>query len=445
MREKRRYSIRKFTVGAGSVLIGLTLYSGINTVEASENNYETSIKVTNNSSEDDGTSEKKEAIKDNDLNTEQVQTPIKSTGQDTKVNETTDNTGNNSNEYLGEESTLEQEHKEDTSVSEGASIVENNEEITNEQEEATYDDQSSQEHPVKDSDLIEQNTEKATEVQTEQQSEQEVSSTDEPNVVDINQSSDTSEKVEDATDTDGNSSSEVAKESEDTQGSVEDSLEKTELDNTEGSNNEVDTTNNASETNIKVDEKISEDVPYSEDITDNVQPESLNSKEENISINALIDVEVLSNKKLDATHSDGKLQLKMEGRSLVNLGIGSTYPTFQLPSQFKDLMSNPNFRDAVRIDYEARDVLNLKLLDNKSITGNDLNIDPNTGVIYGKISSLVSLGIVTNTAYILTLDLNELTDDGILPGSDQPGSHEYNFKSDVGTGIINLDLLTKKW
>ena len=59
MREKRRYSIRKFTVGAGSVLIGLTLYSGINTVEASENNFETSIKVTNNSSEDDGTSEKR--------------------------------------------------------------------------------------------------------------------------------------------------------------------------------------------------------------------------------------------------------------------------------------------------------------------------------------------------------------------------------------------------
>ena len=55
--------------------------------------------------------QKKEVIKDNDLNTEQVQTPIKSTGQDTKVNETTDNTGNNSNEYLGEESTLEQEHK----------------------------------------------------------------------------------------------------------------------------------------------------------------------------------------------------------------------------------------------------------------------------------------------------------------------------------------------
>ena len=64
-------------------------------------------------------------------------------------------------------------------------------------------------------------------------------------------------------------------------------------------------------------------------------------------------------------------------------------------------------------------------------------------MIYGKISNLVSLGVVTNTAYILTLDLNELNDDGILPGSDQPGTHEYNFKSDVGTGIINLDLLTK--
>ncbi|MER2036477.1 YSIRK-type signal peptide-containing protein, partial [Mammaliicoccus vitulinus] len=50
MRKKMRYSIRKFAVGVGSVLIGLTLYSGVNTVEASENSRETTFNISNSAS-----------------------------------------------------------------------------------------------------------------------------------------------------------------------------------------------------------------------------------------------------------------------------------------------------------------------------------------------------------------------------------------------------------
>ncbi|PTI11589.1 hypothetical protein, partial [Staphylococcus xylosus] len=138
------------------------------------------------------------------------------------------------------------------------------------------------------------------------------------------------------------------------------------------------------------------------------------------------------------SHNDGKLQLKLEGTPLINVGLGSTYPTYQLPPQFRALMSNPNFRNAVRIDYDLPPTLLVGPRRTGSITGSNLNIDPNTGIIYGQAPRLASLSLASRITYTLTLDLNALTAGGILPESDQPGRHEYNFRSAVGSGIINV-------
>src|SRR5699024_1314107 len=144
---------------------------------------------------------------------------------------------------------------------------------------------------------------------------------------------------------------------------------------------------------------------------------------------------------LNASHNNGQLELKLDGSSALDLNIGSTYPTFQLPPQFLALMEDPNFRNAVKIDYDLPGTLLISPRRTGTISGDNLNIDPNTGVIYGVAPNLVSLGILSNINYTLTIDLNQLTEGGILPESDQPGRHEYNFKSAVGSGIIDIGLL----
>ncbi|PNZ94352.1 hypothetical protein, partial [Staphylococcus nepalensis] len=162
---------------------------------------------------------------------------------------------------------------------------------------------------------------------------------------------------------------------------------------------------------------------------------------ENIRMAALADVTLLDNMDLIASHNDGVLSLKLEGYPLVSLGVGNTYPTFQLPEQFYNLMTNPNFKNAVTLDYDLPGVLGA-IRNKGTINGDNLNIDANTGVIFGSVRNLLNLSVGSRVSYNLNIDLNSLTEGGILPGSNQPGRHEYDFTSAVGTGLIDVDLLS---
>ncbi|WP_176723002.1 hypothetical protein, partial [Staphylococcus equorum] len=155
---------------------------------------------------------------------------------------------------------------------------------------------------------------------------------------------------------------------------------------------------------------------------------------------ALADVTLLDNMELTATHDNGILNLQLEGRPLVGLGVGNTYPTFQLSQQFRDLMADPNFINAIELDYDLPGLLGL-VRNTGTLEGSELTIDPNTGVVYGTVENLVNLGVASRVTYNLTIDLNQLTENGMLPESDQPGRQEYNFSSAAGSGLINLDLL----
>ena len=111
---------------------------------------------------------------------------------------------------------------------------------------------------------------------------------------------------------------------------------------------------------------------------------------------------------LTANHNNGNLNLKLEGRPLVSLGIGNMYPTFQLPPQIRDLMSNPDFRNAIKIDYDLPGVGGI-IRNTGTVKGSDLNIDPNTGLVYGSVRNLVNLGVGSRVTYNLVIDLNQLT------------------------------------
>ncbi|OEK79716.1 hypothetical protein AST03_07060, partial [Staphylococcus equorum] len=155
---------------------------------------------------------------------------------------------------------------------------------------------------------------------------------------------------------------------------------------------------------------------------------------------ALADVTLLDNMELTATHNNGVLNLQLEGRPLVGLGVGNTYPTFQLSPQFRDLMADSNFLNAIELDYDLPGLLGV-LRNTGTLQGNELTIDPNTGVVYGTVENLVNLGVGSRVTYNLMIDLNQLTENGMLPESDLPGRQEYNFSSAAGSGLINVDLL----
>lgn len=67
------------------------------------------------------------------MNSEQQQSTLKSTEQDSKVNVTSNNTGNELNESEVQEPTSEQENSNSSNVAEYSSEVINNEEVTNDQ------------------------------------------------------------------------------------------------------------------------------------------------------------------------------------------------------------------------------------------------------------------------------------------------------------------------
>ncbi|MGW7808501.1 hypothetical protein ACWESC_13515, partial [Staphylococcus xylosus] len=175
--------------------------------------------------------------------------------------------------------------------------------------------------------------------------------------------------------------------------------------------------------------------------TNNSNANAINqSKNNNQRIAALADVTLLDNMELSANHENGALNLKLEGRPLIGLGIGNTYPTFQLPPQFHNLMTNSNFKNAITLKYDLPGVAGI-IRNKGTVKNSDLKIDPNTGIIYGTVNNLVNLGVGSRVTYTLEIDLKKLTENGILPESNKPGRHEYNFSSAVGSGLIDLDIL----
>ena len=381
MRERQRFSIRKLGVGVGSVLIGLTIFATSGNVASAD--------------ERQNKGDSFESVV-SDKSVGEIGSPIQN------------DTEKPSEDEKGTIETAQQEI-ENVKAENTSEVSEEKSELSNEsKEEVTQEEITTSTEDVKSTEEVSQETPKAL-----PEEDTETSPEDEKDTEEVTQE-DTETLPEDEKDTE-----EITKE--DSEISPEDEKEIIEPAE-EGSKSEDE---DIAETNATLQRRAD----VNNQATEGIQTYA-----------ALADVTLLDNMELTATHNNGVLNLQLEGRPLVGLGVGNTYPTFQLSPQFRDLMADPNFLNAIELDYDLPGLLGV-LRNTGTLQGNELTIDPNTGVVYGIVENLVNLGVGSRVTYNLMIDLNQLTENGMLPESDLPGRQEYNFSSAAGSGLINVDLL----
>lgn len=144
----------------------------------------------------------------------------------------------------------------------------------------------------------------------------------------------------------------------------------------------------------------------------------------------LIDVGILKNTKLTATHStisggEEKITLKYEGQSLLNLGVlENTYVIFQLPTEVIESLNV----QSVKASY---DVPGLLLGRNKGeFSSGEITFSGNQVILNSK--SILSLSLLAKYYFILefTMDALPETEDG-----------QYLFKAEATKQIVDLGVL----
>ncbi|WP_211654812.1 Ig-like domain-containing protein [Planococcus alpniumensis] len=155
----------------------------------------------------------------------------------------------------------------------------------------------------------------------------------------------------------------------------------------------------------------------------------------------LADISLLEDQGLRADYNSttGVLTLDIDGEVLLNVGaLNEQYYNFQLPEAFQEILALPNFQDAAQIEYEQRLLLGLIPVNSGTISGDDLDVDPSTGLITGTSFEALNLSVASTLSAELVIDLNALGED--LPVSDS-GELEF-FGAATSSPLVDVFVLT---
>ncbi|ALS76467.1 hypothetical protein AUC31_15215 [Planococcus rifietoensis] len=155
----------------------------------------------------------------------------------------------------------------------------------------------------------------------------------------------------------------------------------------------------------------------------------------------LADIALLEDQGLRADYNSttGVLTLDIDGEVLLNVGaLNEQYYNFQLPEAFQEILALPNFQDAAQIEYEQRLLLGLIPVNSGTISGDDLEVDPSTGLVSGSSFEALNVSVASTLSAELVIDLNALGED--LPVSDS-GELEF-FGAVTSSPLVDVFVLT---
>ena len=157
----------------------------------------------------------------------------------------------------------------------------------------------------------------------------------------------------------------------------------------------------------------------------------------------LADIALLSGQSLDASYNatTKELRLNIKGLVLLNLGLVTEQNyTYQLPSEFREILELDNFKDAARIEYDQKLLLGLISVSQGTLSGDDIDVDAANGIVAGTRFATLDLAVASNMKAELIINLGALGYE--LPSSDT-GQLKF-YGTATKTPLIDLPLLSSE-
>ncbi|MCM3087529.1 Ig-like domain-containing protein [Bhargavaea ginsengi] len=154
----------------------------------------------------------------------------------------------------------------------------------------------------------------------------------------------------------------------------------------------------------------------------------------------LLDLALLSGQDLDASYNatTNELRLRISGLVLLNLGaLTEQHFYYRFPTEFRDIMELPNFKEATRVEFRQNLLLGLVPIAFGTLKGDDLTVTPEHTTIEAARFAALDVSVASNLRADLIIDLDVM---GISLPEAPSGTHRF-FAYATKSPLVNLSLL----